>query len=177
MAIYSWFSYETWWFSSSLCESLPGRVIPFFDGFANDFPKSPMVIPMVSPKIHRNSRAASPRASPGPPHFLAKGWSKAWQDLGRPQMRRRHGESMGRWGTLGQNMQKSWENSPEMGKNHWTYHWETHISFIWYIWTRNDVKTNSHPMSSHKMMAKSTSIWWRMIWPDFISFNDDGPLL
>ena len=71
----------------------PGN--PIFRWICQWFPKVSHGNPMVSPKIHRNSRAASPRASPGPPHFLAKGWSKAWQDLGRPQMRRRHGESMG----------------------------------------------------------------------------------
>jgi len=162
------------------------RVIPFFDGFSHDFPRSPMVIPMVSPEIHRNSRAASPLASPGPPHFLAKGWSKAWQDRGRPQMRRRHGESMG---NPRKKHAKIMGKLTRNGKKHWNYHWETHQTWwiypesesvgfiIWYMWTKNDGKTNCHPMSSHKMMAKSPSIWWRMIWPDCISFNDDGPLL
>jgi hypothetical protein len=76
-------------------------------------------------------------------------------------MRRRHGESMG---NPRKKHAKIMGKLTRNGKKHWNYHWETHQTWwiylesesvgfiIWYMWTKNDGKTNCHPMSSTK--------WW-----------------
>ena len=151
---------------------------PTSHGNPNAFPRN---------SIRNSQKTWAPPRLPPPqnlvPPLLGQGMVQSLARSG--QMRRRHGESMGNPRKKhAKNMQKTWENSPEMGKNTLDIALGNPPDMV--NLNRSDLihlnlvkhgKTNCHPMSSHKMMAKSTSIWWRMIWPDVISFNDDGPLL